>query len=380
MQVIDEQNVKSWQRLFKNRKYGIIKDNAIKLKWRLEMRKRILAVLLGIGMMASLVGCGEDTISNEMVSVKEYKGLKVESVDTVEVTDEEVNESIAYTLEVAAAEYADEYGIKDRAAEDGDTVLIDYSGKLDGVQFDGGTAEKQTLALGSNTFIDGFEEAIIGHKPGETFDIDVTFPEDYGNEELNGQAVVFTIVFHAIVPTEITDEIASILMEEEITAEEYKEQVREDLKVSNEETAEADYENEVYTAFLENCEMKKYPEDELEQWKQVMEDTYGMYASYYGMETDEFLEMYYGTTLEKLAKEQILFKYAIELVAEEEGMSLSLEDYEKAIEEQSVEFGYDSAEEYEQAYEEYYGEGYLKSFILQEKVMSWLVDNSVTAE
>jgi hypothetical protein len=143
---------------------------------------------------------------------------------------------------------------------------------------------------------------------------------------------------------------------------------------------EALFENAVYMEFLENCEMKKYPEDELKQWSKVMEDSYSMYASYYGMETDEFLQMYYGTTIEKLAKEQILFKYAAELVAEEEGMTLSLEDYEKAIEEQAVEFGYDSAEEYEKAYNEYYGEGYLESYILQEKVMSWLVENSTTAE
>ncbi len=344
------------------------------------MKKRLLAIILGISMMASITGCGGNALSNEMVSIEKYEGLKVEAVDTVEVTDKEVDESIAYTMEVTAAEYADEYGIKDRAAQDGDTVFIDYSGKLDGVQFEGGTAEKQTLKLGSNSFIDGFEDAIIGHKPGETFDINVTFPENYGNEELNGQDVVFTIVFHSIVPTEITDEIASILMGEDITVEEYKAQVKEDLEVSNEETAVADYENAVYRAFLENCKMKEYPEDELEQWKQVMEDSYSMYASYYGMETDEFLQAYYGTTAEELAKEQILFKYAVELVAEEQGMTLSLEDYEKAIEEQAIEFGYESAEEYEKAYNEYYGEGYLKNYILQEKVMSWLVENSVTVE
>ena len=344
------------------------------------MKKRLAAIILGIGLMASVTGCGKDTLSNEMVSIKEYEGLKVETVAAVEVTEEDVNESIAYTMQALASEYAEEYGIKDRAAEDGDTVLIDYSGKLDGVQFEGGTAEKQTLQLGSDTFIDGFEDAIIGHKPGETFDINVTFPEDYGNEELNGQDVVFTIVFHSILPTEITDEIATALNGEEITVEEYKAQVKADLEVSNEETAVADYENSVYLAFLDNCEMKEYPEEELEQWKQIMEDSYGMYASYYGVETDEFLQMYYGTTVEQLAKEQILFKYAVELVAEEEGMTLSLEDYEKAVEEQAIEFGYESAEEYEAAYNEYYGEDYLKSYILQEKVMSWLVDNSVAVE
>ena len=342
------------------------------------MKKRILGFVLGVSMLAGLVGCGSNTISNDMVTVNQYKGLKVESVDTAEVTDPEIDESIAYTMMVTAAEYANEYGIKDRAAEDGDTVFINYEGKLDGVAFEGGTAENQTLTLGSDTFIDGFEDAIIGHMPGETFDINVTFPEEYGNEELNGQAVVFTIDFHAIVPTEITDEIATVIVGSEITVEDYKKQVKEDLEASNEETAAAEYENAVYAAFLEKCKMDNYPQEELDQWIAIVEDSYAMYASYYGMETDEFLSMYYGTTSEELAKEQILFKYAVELVAEEEGLTLSLEEYEEIATAEAVNFGYASLEEYEASYEQYYGEGYLQSYILQSKVMEWLVNNSST--
>lgn len=342
------------------------------------MKKKLLSLIVGISMMAALTGCGGSKASNDLVTVENYKGLKVESVEVAEVTDAEVEESIAYTLNVTAADYAKEHGIKDRAAADGDTVLINYKGMLNGVAFEGGTAEYQTLKLGSHSFIDGFEDAIIGHMPGETFNIDVTFPEEYGNEELNGKAVVFEIVFHAIVPTELTDEIASAIAGKEITAEEYKLQTKEDMMVSNEQTAKAEYENAVYAAFLSNCEMKEYPEEELEKWITITEDSYSMYASYYGMETDEFLQMYYGTTCEKLAKEQLLFKYAAELVAEKEGLTLSLEEYEQKATEAATNFGYDSLETYEAAYEEYYGEGYLKSYILQEVVMEWLVNNSST--
>ena len=340
------------------------------------MKKKVLSLILGIAMVAALTGCGSSTISNDLVEVKDYKELKVESVEVAEVTDAEVEESIAYTMTVTAAEYAGEYGIKDRAAADGDTVFINYKGMLDGVAFEGGTAENQTLTLGSNTFIDGFEDAIIGHMPGESFDINVTFPEDYGNEELNGKAVVFTIDLHAIVPTEITDEIATATVGSEITVDEYKLQVKEDLEVSNEQTAQADYENAVYTAFLNNCKMDEYPEEELKNWIAIMEDSYGMYASYYGMETEEFLNTYYGTSCEELAKEQILFKYATELVAEEEGLTLSLEEYEKLATQEATNYGYESLEAYETSYEEYYGEGYLKSYILQNIVMEWLVNNS----
>ena len=150
------------------------------------------------------------------------------------------------------------------------------------------------------------------------------------------------------------------------------------MRVSNEETAKADYENAVYAAFLDNCEMKSYPEEELDKWIAITEDSYSMYASYYGMETEAFLQTYYGTTCEELAKEQVLFKYATELVAEKEDLELSLEEYEQIATQQATNYGYDSLETYEKAYEEYYGEGYLKSFILQELVMEWLVNNSST--
>ena len=342
------------------------------------MKKKLLAFIVGLSMVAALTGCGKSEISNDKVSIGQYKGLKVDAVTAQEVTEEDIENSIAYTLEVTATEYADECGIKDRAAKDGDNVLIDYSGKIDGVAFDGGTAEKQTLVLGSGSFIDGFEDAIIGHMPGETFDINVTFQEEYGNEELNGKDAVFTIVFHAIVPTELTDEIATALVGSATTVEEYKAIVKNDLEVSNASTAEAEFENAVYVAFLENCEMKEYPEDELEKWITFMEDSYSMYASMYGVDTDTFLQTYYGTTCEALAKEQILFKYATELVAEKEGISLSLEEYESLIAADAANYGYESVEAYEKAYDEYYGEGYLKSFILQEKVMDWLVENSIS--
>lgn len=340
------------------------------------MKKKILALVLGMSMMLALAGCGESGISNDIVSIEQYKGLEVEAVATAEVTEEEINESIAYTLQVTATQY----GIKDRAAENGDTVIIDYEGKLDGVAFDGGTAQEQALELGSGTFIPGFEEQVVGHMPGETFDINVTFPEDYGSEELNGQETVFTIKLHAIVPTEITDEIATALVGSETTVEEYKETVKKDLEESNALTAESNYANAVYSEFVKQCEMKSYPEDELNTWIEIMENEYSLYAAYQGMETDEFLTEYYGVTCEDLAKEQVCFANAVELVAEEEGITLSLEEYDELLATQSANFGYESGEDYEAAYEEAYGEGSLREYFLQEKVVQWLVDNSVKVD
>lgn len=344
------------------------------------MKKKILALIMGISMMAAITGCGSDKdsnnggeISNDSIVISQYKGLEVEAVEAAAVTDEEIEASIQYTLQVTAGQY----GIKDRAAENGDTVIIDYVGKKDGVAFDGGTASDYALELGSGTFIPGFEEKIVGHKPGETFDIDVTFPEEYQSEDLAGQPVVFTITFDAIVPTELTDALATAIVGKETTVEEYKQIVKADLEVSNAETAEASFENAVWEAVIKNSEMKKYDEEELASWVSIMEESYGMYASFYGMETDEYLSTYYGVTVEELAKEQMCWENAVSLIAEKENLTVSLEEYEERLNTIATQYGYEDPAEYETAYEEAYGENGLADFFLQEKVMEWLVDNSV---
>lgn len=132
---------------------------------------------------------------------------------TLTLTDEDNTVSDAdiddYINTNILASFAEENQITDRAAADGDTVNIDYTGTIDGVAFDGGSATGYNLTLGSGTFIDNFEEQIVGHMPGETFDVTVTFPEDYGNEELNGKEAVFETTLNYISETttpELTDE------------------------------------------------------------------------------------------------------------------------------------------------------------------------------
>ena len=122
------------------------------------------------------------------------------------VTAEQVSE---YLNETVMPSFAQNVQITDRAAADGDTVNIDYSGAMDGEVFDGGTAEGYDLTLGSGRFIDGFEEQIVGHTPGETFDLTVTFPEDYDATDLAGKDAVFTVTLNDISETqspELTDD------------------------------------------------------------------------------------------------------------------------------------------------------------------------------
>lgn len=345
------------------------------------MKKRILALIMGLVMVAALAGCGkEEGVSNEKIVISQYKGMDVEDVAVAEVTDTDIESDIQYTITTIAAEIAEEHGIKDRAAELGDSVVIDYVGTWNGEAFEGGTGTDYVLELGSGTFIDGFEDGIVGHTPGETFDLNLTFPEDYSNnEELAGQDVVFTVTFKAIVPTELTDALATYICGTETTVEEYKQQVKESLAASNAETAESEYQSNVLYAVIENCTIEEYPEDELAETISTIESEYS-WVTYYGLDVASYFETYYGVTVEEVAKERLCWEYAVELIAEKEGITVTLEEYEEKLAEIAESYGYESAEEYETAYEEAYGEGSLKDALLQEIVCEWLVENNNRVE
>jgi hypothetical protein len=205
------------------------------------MKKKTLGLLAAVLSVAMLAGCGakdtgngtgtatgagtESTALKDMdvdkyVTLGEYKGLEV-SVDTVEVDEDEWDTLVnnVYYGNITA----ENGGITDRAVETGDTVNIDYEGKKDGVAFDGGTDQGYDLTIGSGQFIAGFEDGLIGVMPGETVDLDLTFPENYGNADLAGQAVVFTVTVNYIQPAqdgEFSDEVISNFGIDGVTNEE----------------------------------------------------------------------------------------------------------------------------------------------------------------
>ncbi len=224
------------------------------------MKKRIIAALVGLCTVAVMTGCGNKEISNDKITIKQYKGLEVEKVDEIKVTDTDVEDSIKSTLQTKSTENE----ITGRPVKDGDVVTIDYEGKKDGVAFDGGTAQDQQLEIGSGSFIPGFEEGIIGHNIGETFDLNLTFPQEYQSEELAGQAVVFTVtldkISEVIVP-ELTDELVAELSESAKTIDEYKKEVKEDLETSNKQAAKSEQQQHIWDALMEQCTVEKYPKD-----------------------------------------------------------------------------------------------------------------------
>ncbi len=182
------------------------------------------------------------------VSIEGYLGIEV--VKTVKpVTDEDVDAEIEKVRERNARTVE----ITDRPAENGDTVTIDYKGTVDGVAFDGGSAEGHALKLGSGQFIPGFEDQIIGKQIGESFDVNVTFPEEYHASELAGKAAVFAVTLHAIKATELVvldDEFAKDVSEFD-TLEEYKADIRAKQEEKNKKEADNEVEDKLIDALLE---------------------------------------------------------------------------------------------------------------------------------
>lgn len=337
------------------------------------MKKRIISLIIGICMAATLVGCGK--VSNENLVINKYEGIEVEKVETEKVTDEDVEQSIQSTLELRSTQN----DITGRPAQDGDLVIIDFVGKQDGVEFENGSAKDQTLVLGSKRFIDGFESGIVGHSVGDVFDLNLTFPEDY-EKDLAGKDVVFTVTLKGIkevIVPELTEELVKELSETATTIEEYKKEVRADLEQSNKEHAESKFEENTWQALVDNCEIKKYPEGKKEELEEQIKERYTQTATMYGFkDAEEFLKEAYDLTIEEMADNIIKQEIAVKLIAEEEGIKVSKEEYKKKLEKYALENGYEKGSELE----EVAGKENLEKLFLQEDVVNWLMDNCKKVE
>ena len=249
------------------------------------------------------VEAGKDLIYTATVAVKpdvtlgEYKGIEVQKADMT-VTDQDVEDAVRRELEKDSRLVT----VTDRAAQDGDTVKIDFDGSVDGVAFDGGKGENYPLQLGSGSFIPGFEEQIVGHSAGDAFDVEVTFPEDYHAKELAGKAAVFKTVLHEIQTREIpelTDAYADDKGFDSVDA--FREDVKQKLTDAKAKSAAAANENAVIGKVVENAQIE-LPEPMIETQVEQMIDDYARRMQSQGLQLDQYME-YTGMTMDKL-KEQ----------------------------------------------------------------------------
>ena len=249
------------------------------------------------------VGADKDLVYTATVAVKpgvvlgEYKGIEVQKAD-MNVSDADVEEAIRRELEKDSRLVT----VEGRAAQDGDTVKIDFDGSVDGQAFDGGKGENYPLLLGSGSFIPGFEEQIVGHNAGDAFDVEVTFPEDYHAKELAGKAAVFKTVLHEIQTREVPELNDAYADDKGFdSAEAFREDVKQKLADAKAKSAAAANENAVIGKVVENAQIE-LPEPMIETQVEQMIDDYARRMQSQGLQLDQYME-YTGMTMDKL-KEQ----------------------------------------------------------------------------
>ena len=264
------------------------------------------------------------------IGIKDYKGIQIEKMST-EVTDDMIDHEIEHVRERNSRMVT----VDDRAAEKGDIAVIDFEGFVDGVAFDGGKAENYNLELGSGNFIPGFEDQIIGHNADDEFTIDVTFPEEYQNEELKGKDAQFKIKLHEIKVKElpeVDDEFVKDVSEKDTVAE-YREELKEQIAHRLEHEAEHDTEDKLTAAVIEKVE-GEIPTQMIDNEAQNMLREMDMrlrqqgmdlntYLQYTGMTADAVLEMY-----KPEAEKRVKMRLALEKIAKLEEITPTEEQIE----------------------------------------------------
>lgn len=353
------------------------------------MKKKILTVMTALMMTVVLAACGskstgEETSENvaidaeedaeekedgaeaagtdalvylsdfdakDYVALGEYKGVEIQVDEPQEISEEYLNSYIAMLLSYDAVAVE----VTDRSVETGDTVNIDYEGKMDGVAFEGGTAQGADLTIGSGAFIAGFEDGVIGMEIGQTKDINLNFPDPYTvNPDLAGKAAVFTVTVNSISvkeTPELTDEyVTGLGIEDCSTVEDFRNRLYEILT----QQAQAGYENEKMDAALDaaeaNAVFEKVPSGMLNRFSALLSEEQA----------------------EQMAQRYIL----VAAIADAEGIQVTDDELESSLAEESAGYayyGYASEDEYRQNIDE---EAY-REYLLAQKVSSFLVENAI---
>lgn len=303
---------------------GAVEESGLELVTRPEVEVTEISKENGVKLKATC-------ITKPEVEVKDYKGIEVEKVANP-VTDEDINKQ----LDALREKNVTVETVDDRAAENGDDVVIDFEGFKDDVAFEGGKAEDFTLSLGSGQFIPGFEDQIVGHNAGEEFDINVTFPEEYQVKELAGAPAVFKIKLKSIskkVMPELDDDMVKDSTEFD-TVDEYKADVKKKLEEANEKHADSEVEAKIFDKVIENmtAEIPQVMFDnrvnemisELEQRLAPQGISLDLYMQYTGQTIDTVKKAY-----AEQAEKQVKLRLALEKIAKLENIEVT-EDELKA--------------------------------------------------
>ena len=253
---------------------------------------------------------------------------------------------------------------------------------MDGVAFDGGTASAQQLELGAGGYIDGFEDGIVGHSAGETFDINTTFPDPYqNNPDLSGKDAVFTITLSKIEEVtlpEMNDEFVTMVKGEDTTVEQYTKEIRGTLESQAVVQNQSDKKSVIMDELMKHVELLKYPKDKVQKYKDQMTEQYQQIATSLNMEFADFLEQYMGMDedtfkeeLDSQIKEYVKQQEVLDLIAKEEKITVSENEISEWLDEnaQAQQMTVDDLKSQ-------YSEDEIKDQALANKVISWLWDKA----
>ena len=268
------------------------------------------------------------------VKLGDYKGLKIKKVNS-EIHEAEVEAEISKVVE-SHARWID---IADREIKVNDKITLDYSGSVDGIQFEGGTAEKATLDIGSGQFIPGFEDQLVGAKIGEERNVEVTFPVDYHSKDLAGKKAVFKCTVHEIKEKqlpELNDDFAKDLGDYD-TLEEYKKSVRESLEQKAIDKAKYEEENLLIEKIAINS-TRDIPDVLIEQEIQRMINDFSIRMAYSGLKFEDYLK-YTGSDMDKFknehreeARESVKARLILEAIIKSENLTVEKEEVDKEVE------------------------------------------------
>jgi trigger factor len=351
-------------------------------------------IILFAVLLALLTGCGEKgdsasfSYSNgiddngflegitaaDYVELYDYNSFAVPD-EIYNISDDEVQSKISEILQ----DYSTTEQITERAVENGDTVNIDYVGSIDGVEFEGGSTEGAgtEVTVGVTSYIDDFIEQLIGHKPGETFEVNVTFPEDYGQDDLNGKDAVFVTTVNYIAQT-VNPELDDAFVAENLSTEYGWKTVSEMKSGVYADLQKEAIQNYIYDYLTESVTVKSVPDKLTEYQKNAMIQYYQDSADSLDMELEEFLTSYVGvSSLDELIESNsennaisAKLGLVIQAIAEDVEITVSDEDVANYFKEQM------GTDDYSQ-YEENFGKPYLKQAVLSQKVMDYLVEHTV---
>ncbi len=275
------------------------------------------------------------------VTLGKYKGVQVTKIDTT-VTDEEVEAA----LEKEQQKNSRTVSVTDRPVQTGDTAVIDFEGFVDGVAFEGGKGENHPLEIGSHSFIEGFEDQLVGHNAGEEVEVNVTFPEKYQAAELAGKPAVFKVKINEIKTKELpelNDEFAQDVSEFDTLAE-YKEDLRKHLEVSKENDAKRTKEDEAIKKIIDKSTME-LPDAMIDTQCENMINEFAQRISQSGLTMDQYMQ-FSGMTIDGLKEQvrpeaitRIQSSLVLEQIAKEENIEVSDDEINAEVEKMAAQYG-----------------------------------------